>query len=305
MEVKVTLLSWTKDPIQTVWKIWYASRCNDPIPNLENLSYLESKEMLDLFQKVLDSKIPVAENINFVFLLENISISLREQLVRHRIGVKVGQNFGVDIAPDISDSTWWSQSMRILDMGKFSDEGRYRIPESIKEKFYVEYKDLILIIQSFYREMVQKGIPMEDAREIIPLCATHRVTWSLNLSALQHIVGKRGCWILQLGLWKPVITGMVEELCTKVHPIFRNLINPPCISENKFKECVFKLDNERRVSGEDEIPPCSLYLGQHAKEKIEGWFEKADEDKKERFEKMFKEYSKLWNRDPWTGEDLK
>ena len=305
---KVTLISYTNDPIGTIFKIWEASKsnrnwqeieddvncCEDPSTSCGNGCNLKRQS---IFEKVIDSKIPVAENLNFVFLLEGVSISFREQMVRHRIGVNVGDRLGVDIVPDLADSTWWSQSMRILDMSNFAKEGAYRVPKFPNPEAETVYRSAMKLAEVAYGGLVAAGMSMEDAREVIPLGATHRITWGLNLAALQHIVGKRGCQILQGDLWEPIIQGMVEELAKNVDPYFRRLIAPPCISGWKYVGCKFKLDNERRVEGKDEIPPCTLYAGkelppEHVKEL----------EKIPRFSKMAEQYKRLWGKNPFTFE---
>ena len=318
MEPKVTLISWTQRPIETLNAIWASSRSNDPVP-LNNCDP-------DLFQKVIDSKIPVAEMIDFIFLLQDVSIAFREQMVRHRIGVKVDPRIGVDIVPDLADSVWWSQSMRILDMSKFAEDGHYEIPKSVRVAgpLAVEfYASAMMECQITYRMLADFGVPLEDARMVIPLAATHRIAWKLNLSALMHIVGKRGCWILQLGFWEPIIRGMIEELTTRVHPLFRELVRPPCLDcKSCFQGCLFRLDNERRIEGEDEIPPCPLFLYWHHQDALDassvpildrpskdrwgfhttfGW-QSSNLVKSFRMEAMRKAYAELWRRNVDTGE---
>lgn len=301
MQPKVTLISHTDDPIGTIYKLWEASRGNRSLEEIEeDLLEKNSPKVFEIFQKVVDSGIPVAENIQFVFMLEHVSISFREQMVRHRVGAKVGEHLGVDIIPDLGDSTWWSQSMRILDMGEFAEQGRFRVPKFPTKDAEVIYRQAMGRAAMAYRQLVSAGMPMEEAREVIPLAATHRISWGLNLAALQHVIGKRGCQILQLGLWEPIIRGMVEELATKVHPYFRNLINPPCIKGNKFVGCCFKLDNERRVSGEDSLPPCTLYVGKE----LAGSLNNVPTGQLPAFDKAASDYRNLWQRNPFNGERL-
>lgn len=304
---QVTLVSWSQYPLETLYHIWQISRVNDPIALPAELAYQRTRnaaldaEIRKLFLQILDAGIPVAENLTFTFILENISISLREQLVRHRIGVKVGDRLGVDFIPDLADSTWWAQSMRILDMGEFAAEGRYRMPQAVRdagagaEETFLEAMDAA---QEFYQTLVQMGVPMEEARDVIPLAATHRLSWTLNLASIKHIVGKRGCWILQLGLWEPIIRGMIEAMATLVDPIFRTLIQPPCIVNNAFDRCHFSIDNERRIDNHDALPPCSLYMGKVAKRP---WHPPSDR-LSAAYAKMTMEYTKLWNRNAITGE---
>jgi len=329
METKVTLLSHTADPLETIWSVWETSRNNKPVVSPRFVAERRAadprfdKEVRDLFSRILEAGIPVAENVSFTFLLEGVSISLREQLVRHRIGVHVGERMGCDIVPDLADSTWWSQSMRILEMGEFADHKAFHVPESIQGEGRKIFSSAMEQAQESYQSLVALGVPLEDARNVIPLAATHRLTWTLNLAALKHICGKRGCWILQLGLWKPVIVGMLNELATKIDPIFLELITPPCIKGGKFQDCLFHLDNERRVLGEDEIPPCLLWLTQckprafetYEREveqgKLHAWVPTIagpwaclDLQKLQRQRKMAEEYGRLWGRNVETGEKL-
>jgi len=339
MKPTVRLISHTQYPLETLYLLWEASRHNRNIGTAQAVANARQadagfdKQVRDLFSQIINAGIPVAENVSFSFLLENVSIALREQLVRHRIGVHVGPRIGCDIVPDLADSTFWSQSMRILDMGRFADDKGYDTPDTIdgricepkwmsqeKAPARAIYEQHMAASQDAYTRLVKAGVPMEDARNVIPLGATHRISWTLNLAALKHIVGKRGCWILQLGVWEPIIKGMIEALATEIDPIFRDLIAPPCIKGGKFAGCCFMLDNGRRVAGEDEIPPCSLYLNHHADDALRvnretpgsTWkprpdgpgFECADETKTDRYDSMKRQYATLWGRNAETGEKL-
>ena len=308
METKVTLIDWPRWPIETVYFLWEAARNNEPLNwtpqslHEDIVSGVRSDRVVrETFEKIIDSSIPIAENLNFTFLLEGVSISFREQMVRHKIGVKVGERLGVDMFPDIHDSTWWVQSMRVLDMGKFADTEAYRIPDSIKfggPEVWHNYNVAMASAQETYKKLLAAGVPIEDAREVIPLGAQHRLSWTLNLSALIHITKKRSCVIPQIGTWGPVIEGMIEELATKVDPYFRNLVTPPCMKGDKFMGCIYKLDNERRVSREDPLQPCSLYMHH---EKIDPETVKMDQEKQNEIEEK---YRKFWGRDTRTGRRI-
>ena len=311
--VKVELISHTENPIETLYHIWQVSRgvgLEGVLPSdFKRLAQTDPtfrEKMEKLFLDILNSAIPVSENINFTFTLHNISIALREQLVRHRIGVKHGESMGIDLIPELSSSTFWAQSMRILDMGNFVIDGGYEIPKSILQKgeqAIEAYQTFMASSAQVYKYLVDIGIPQEDARMVIPLAATHTITWTLNLSSLQHILKKRGCWILQLGLWEPIIRGIVEELSTKVSPLFHALIQPPCVKAGKYTGCCFILDNERRVDGRDPLPPCVIY---EKKERTAlGLFDKVPGNDKrllQLYMQMQKDYEALWG---FKVEDLK
>lgn len=343
-KVKVTLLSATPMPLELVWSLWAASKDEMPLLTPQQVKdTIPPEEVRKLFRDVIRQHIPVGESIDFVFMLEGISVSLREQLVRHRIGVTPSpERLGADMSladaralglqdvtsiPELSSSVFWSQSMRLQDMGKFADNNAFRVPESIEQhadapELLSMYTATMEMIQSSYKALVAAGIPMEDARELIPLGATHRISWRLNISSLQHIVSKRGCWILQLGIWGPVITGMIKELTEKVDPIFGELVTPPCLKEDTFTGCVYHEENARRYDGRDKLPPCPLHVVHHALPKAfegedanEAIFEATvhnDEALKGMNFPMVPEmraraedYRKFWNRDPYTGKRLK
>lgn len=346
MQPTVTLVNSTPDPLETVWILWQQSKIDGPV----SLSVDEVKqtvpraELEALFWDVLRQKIPISENIHFLFVLEGISVSLREQMVRHRIGTHFGDNFGVDIVPDLAQSSWWSQSMRIQDMSTFADRGMYRVPESLGNIWIEDdehnvsavshFKAAMKTIQESYKLLLKAGVPMEDARELIPLGAQHRISWDLNLAALQHIVAKRGCWILQLGIWGPLIHGMINQLADKVHPMFARIVAPPCIdADDKFSSCQYRLENGRRMPDddgnvEDAHPPCPLWLcrdsiGRQALgEELpvtgdvvarELWRQKASHreilisadslvPRHREMKARAEEYRKLWRADPYTFE---
>ena len=332
MKTKVTLLSHTVDPLETIYQVWQASRNNETLDWNESCMADSPELVEEVFEAMLTEKIPVAEMIDFVFVLEGVSISLREQLVRHRIGTKVDGRVGMDMVPDLADSSWWAQSMRILNMGKFASSDAYAVPETVdchapllelepgRRIAGAIYREAMENAERAYNQLVAAGVPLEDARNVIPLAATHRIVWKVNLAALMHILGKRGCWILQLGIWRPVIEGIVKELRDKVHPAFGKLINPPCMKGDKFTGCLFRENNKARWRGvEDEIPPCGLWFEHHTEDAVEvdGLFEDcvwhynhsnpsegvgcSDSCRMNRYKTMLVQYAQLWNRNPITG----
>lgn len=334
-----SLLSVIEFPLETIYLLWQASRTQFRLPSAAQLRTdcatdpKLRREVEETFVQVIESDIPVAENLDFIFVLDNIPISLREQIVRHRIGHHFGDNFGVDIIPGDGRSSWWSQSMRVMDMGTFASAGNYYTPESVKEKKLIArhdgdgidellkdgamleglYHAGIKTCQEIYAKMVEAGVPPEDARQIIPLAASHRISWKMNFVSLKHILGRRGCWIAQLGMWKPLLIDMVEELATKIHPIFRTLVRPPCLNQRgQFTACPFVKDNLLRLQGKDPEPPCPAFLYHHdveakavpAVERVfhpvgDGTWDATEPARRERYKSLMADFGKLWGRSPY------
>jgi thymidylate synthase ThyX len=310
-----------------IYLTWWAARTNKPLLELDR-EYSQKKEEAEaLFQQVIHDDIPLTEMLDYVFLFEHVSVALREQLVRHRIGTKVGGALGMDIVPDQHTSTWWCQSMRCLDLGDFATQKRYLLPESITSRPYADqaYRMLMMRAQDTYHKLQALGVPVEDARNVVPLAVEHRLMWKANLTAIRHVMCKRSCWIAQLGMWQPVVEGLSTALA-KVHHALRTLTNPPCIQgKNQWTGCKFLEDNARRVCCDDPAPPCPLYLQHHTTEACVAlagatsnehcwdciptddstlaetlWEVPAHQEKI--FQDMCRQFAALWHRDPWTGE---
>lgn len=289
----------------------------------QEVVYKAACHIRDEIEMILHEGIPVVENLQFVFHLQNIPISLREQLVRHRIGVTLDPRVGADIVPeplsplagmmqdapqgslmhmqivpDLAESTWWSQTSRVIPFTDMYSSGRYFVPEGLKgkrvsdsrlmqtmtpwedepglwedeagaldldpetEDFDAEeyYKNTIRLLQHRYRRMVEAGIHIEDARQIIPVGATHGITWGINLKAMLHIFGKRSSWIAQIGIWGDIMGQMADELVKHVHPMFRIVLLPQCIKRGKYVGCPVNGTNAERVAGVDGMPPCPIWV---------------------------------------------
>lgn len=306
---KVTLLTWTQLPLETVFSVWESSKTEESLRTPEQIRDEVSPEEIEkLFKAVILQRIPIGEHIDFVFMIENVSISWREQAVRHRIGVKISpERIGIDIIPDLAESSWWSQSGRIRDMAGFAQRGEYRLPKTVAEhenpQVRQRFIDNIQATDATYKFLVESGIPMEDARELAPLGMHHRISWKLNMAAMQHIVGKRGCWILQLGIWGPVIQGMISELVTKVHPVFSEMVTPPCLKGDEFTGCIYMEECRRRYTGDDALPPCPLHLANHHSPRLAFplQLQHVDIPLKKEMMKRAEDYKQFWQRDPYSG----
>lgn len=313
--------------LRTIAMIWEQSKSTKTMEEvIMAVKEMDANSLAELLERVLEG-VPVVEGIVFNFVLENVSISWREQMVRQRVGSKVDARvgpdweiIGVDVIPDNADMSAWSQSMRLLDMSKFATNGAFRTPEGVIKMDLAEHLSApdgepthaeewaqdMGAIEKMYAKWVERGLEREDARDLIPLGATSRLTWSINLRTLQHIVGKRGCTILQLGLWGPVINGIIEELATKIHPVFRRLVTPPCMKGKKYTGCIFPEDNRRRLTGEDpNMGCCPLWIGKENSadsKEASRQYDSGEIRNSHLIDKEAANRSTFWGRDPWTGE---
>jgi flavin-dependent thymidylate synthase len=264
---------------------------------------------------------PIIEHVSFTFVLTGIPIAMREQMVRHRVGSKFGDNFSADIAPELGSSSFWIQSMRVLNMGHFATDEQYHVPESIARLAPDDYAIAMEVIEDAYNDMIKEGVPEEDARCILPLGTTQTVVWTLNLMALKHIIGKRTCWVPQVGFWGPLIKDMVTELVNKVDSSFACLLNPPCINTaDQFTGCIYKDEMADRIVGKLPLPPCSLYMWNHPEEAAQhgrtpgarwkarvgnglGGLQASAQDARV-YHNLETKFRDFWKRNPLTGAKL-
>lgn len=213
----VRLVSFTELPIETIYYIWTLAKTKQQVLNVKEIrdkanNDLEyKKEIESLFLEVIEMLLPCSRFVNFVFSLENITISLREQLVRHKVGME-----------------FWIQGARVTDMSDFYDQSEFRIPERIRNN--PTAKDLYLNtmekIQDSYKYLVNNGFLFEEARELLPSGTLHRLSFTCNIESLHNLVSKRTGWLLQGDIWFPIIKGIIEELVKNVSPVFRSFAHP-------------------------------------------------------------------------------
>ena len=267
MDPKVTLVSWTKDPIETIFRVWQIAKSEESWSQIEpkivgyKVGDPKYRDLVEkIFTDVVAMAIPVSEFIDFVFSFENVTIAWREQLVRHRT------------------NAYWIQSGRISDNSKFYTEGRFHNPfpnedgktskpiivyDDRGRETIINYSDkhglfniIMLLEQEAFKALKEMGAKDEDAREILGNGIHHRLSMKISLRHLIDMCKHRTCWIAQ-GHWGAIVTQMIDELVTKVHPIFRMLGKPPCSGSGK---CAYNAICQDRYDGKDPLPVCPLWL---------------------------------------------
>ena len=157
--MKVELISWTNDPVETVEKA--CSVCYNSEPSIK------------IVKQCIESKHEsVVEHMNFTFKIEGVSRALTHQLVRHRI------------------ASYSQRSQRYC-----SEDGAKMVtPPSIEKNFAAEqiYNEALDYIQKVYKEL-QKYVPNEDARFILPNACETTIYMTMNLRTLMHFMNERLC----------------------------------------------------------------------------------------------------------------
>jgi thymidylate synthase (FAD) len=196
--MKVVLVSYTPDP-----ELMIASAASASYDSKKNFT----PEYVSSFLKNLAERghLSPFEHASFTFDIQGISRACSHQLVRHRIGVAFTQ-----------------QSQRYTRL----TEPHFVTPSTIEQGWEKRYVDLSLACHRLYQEMVEGGIPMEDARYILPQSFETRIVMTMNARELINASELRLC---QKAQWE--IRELFENLRSevkKVAPAIEQMLKPKC-----------------------------------------------------------------------------
>ena len=214
--MKVTLIAHTPEPekvIASAGKLCYSSS------DIESLMDGLTTEKTESFIKKLTDlghQSPL-EHCSFTFGIEGVSRALTHQLVRHRI------------------ASYSQKSQRYVKEGQFD----YIIPPSITadEKVHRIYKKHMEDAQYIYNYLLEKGIPPEDARFVLPNACETKIIVTMNIRSLLHFFEERCCNRAQ---WE------IRELAKQMLGICKGIA--PNIFKNAGASCVRGKCKEGKMS---------------------------------------------------------
>jgi len=204
--MNIELLSHTPDP-ETV--IALAARlCYSPSSIGELQQRLEATDIESFLDKIMSlGHHSVLEHASFTFGIEGISRVTTHQLVRHRI------------------ASYSQQSQRYV---SHKDEFTSIMPDTIAEN--PEARQIFAFmsetVHKAYAQLVEMGIPAEDARYILPNATETKIIMTMNARELLHFFALRCC---QRAQWE--IREMSVEmlrLVKKVAPAIFREAGPGC-----------------------------------------------------------------------------
>jgi len=130
---------------------------------------------------------------------------------------------------------------KILNMGHLSvlehagfTFGIEGISRATSHQLAKKFSDTAASLHNFYKEMIEAGIPAEDARYILPNAATTRIIVTMNARELLHFFGLRTCERAQ---WE--IREMAKQMLSLVRkeaPFIFKKAGPGCVSTGKCTE---------------------------------------------------------------------
>jgi thymidylate synthase (FAD) len=186
-------------------------------PNNDNTSeVLSSEKKKRVISKTLNEKhMSVYEHVSFTFKITGVTRSLMSQLTRHRIA-----SFSV-------------QSQRYCKL----TEPQYLTPESIQKNQLglEEYTSLMELNWKVYNKLIDKGIPKEDARMVLPNSCLTICIMTMNIRELFHFFKLRMCTHSQWEIQE--LSVKIFKLVEKTSPLIFKYVNKQCEHEKCFESC--------------------------------------------------------------------
>jgi thymidylate synthase (FAD) len=212
MAIDVRLLDHTSDPVRSLYLAYrtaYSSLTPQAIADRIGVEKITRQQMLDFIEKRLETgHASPLEHVWFEYAIAGVSRAFSHQFVRHHIGISFEQ-----------------QSQRYVAFKK--GEFPYTIPDTVRRAGYAEKMEAAFEqLGELYQEMVDNGVPAEDARFLIPNAANTNFKIVVNFLELLHICDLRLCTRAQWE-FRQVASQMRAELNRKF-PELAKYIQPKC-----------------------------------------------------------------------------
>ena len=212
---KVILFSHTKHPYQSIAlavSAWTSDEFVETPQEIKDVSIENVDKALRAYHRT------ALEYLDMVFIIKNVSRAFQQQLTRTR-------QAGYSI-----------QSLRVVTKKKFATNGHYTMPPSLNKEQQEQYHKGMLEIEKMYEEALESGVPVEDARGLLPLNIHSDITMHINFSSLLHMTAQRLCVNTQWE-YRQVVLQMKQQIDYHLGGILSSRIEAPCVHANK---CVMR-----------------------------------------------------------------
>jgi thymidylate synthase ThyX len=179
-QAKVWLVAYTRQPLLTL-----ATVARGFEHRFEPQATLQYSEMMSIIDEL--KKTPLAgplEMVHFTWLIRDVTRAFTHQLVRYRIG-----------------TSFMQESLR------FSEKREAKVLATTDDPLYAESAEAAVYT---YWQMLDRGVPTEDARGILPTNILTHIYFDTSLRTLQNIWRQRMCRQAQHGEWEVVLQQMYK-----------------------------------------------------------------------------------------------
>jgi thymidylate synthase (FAD) len=196
--------------IYTACRTCYSELAPDDIFERALDGRVDPAKQRDLIERVIESGHgSTIEHVVFTFAITGVSRALSHQLVRHRAGVSFDQ-----------------QSQRYVTYKKGAST---MTPPTIaaEPELLARYEAQVEGALQLYNELVEAGIPSEDARFAFPNATRTNLVMTVNLRELIHMSGLRLCTMAQWEIRR--LFKQIRHEVFAVSPFLGSFLVPKCV----------------------------------------------------------------------------
>ncbi|MDR0347606.1 MAG: FAD-dependent thymidylate synthase [Coriobacteriales bacterium] len=171
--MQVTLLHHTVNPERAVAAA--ARLCYAPVGAAELIETMSEAQIDKVLATIMRSgHFSALEHASYTFAVDGVSRALTHQLVRHRL------------------ASYNQQSQRYV---TYSGEPEIVLPQTIADdsEALAVFNTAMDVAYSSYAQLVEAGIPAEDARYVLPNACISKIVVTMNIRELLHFFEVRCC----------------------------------------------------------------------------------------------------------------
>jgi len=165
----------------------------------------------------------VFEHINYTFFIDGISRACSHQLVRHRL----------------ASFTQASQ--------RHAKAGEGIMPKGMCGVHVEEWIKAMRNAYASYEKLIELGLPMEDARSVLPNAASTTLVMTMNARELAHFLELRLCNKAQTEIRE--LAQEIHKLAKQHFPLLFEHVGPPCTQSG----CKERIPCEAARAGDREL----------------------------------------------------
>ena len=212
MTIQVTLLSHSPEPMRSLYMAYrtcYSQLTPRQIVNRIEDDRITDQQMRDFIEERLKTgHASPLEQVSFEFGISGVSRAFSHQFVRHRVGISFEQQ---------------SQRYVTYKDGEFP----FTVPATVQKAGKTErFQEIMGQIGAGYEELVEAGVPAEDARFLLPNATNTNFKITVNFQSLLHICDLRLCTRAQWEFRK--VAALLRSEVNKVVPELGRFLQPKC-----------------------------------------------------------------------------
>lgn len=212
MSIEVTLNDYTHDPLRTLYTAFRV--CYSSFTPAEIEARIESERISrDEMQQFIEARLatghasPLAQ-VWFEFGISGVTRAFSHQFVRHHIGISFEQQ---------------SQRYVTYKDGTYP----YTLPPSVDRAGMSDtFNRAIEAAGAAYLELIEAGVPAEDARFLLPNATNTNFKVSVNYLELMHIADQRLCTRAQWEFRK--VVALMRAEVKRQFPYLATYLQPKC-----------------------------------------------------------------------------